>query len=29
VKLSVEAVLGQYPHRPQPRVEVKSEWYYY
>jgi hypothetical protein len=29
VKLDVEAVLGQYPHRPQPRVEVKSEWYYY
>jgi len=29
VRANVEAVLGQYPQRPQPRVEVKSEWYYY
>lgn len=29
VKLNVEAVLRQYPNRPQPRVEVRSEWYYY
>jgi ssDNA thymidine ADP-ribosyltransferase, DarT len=28
VKLNVEVVLGQYPHRPQPRVEVRSGWYY-
>ncbi len=28
VKVNVEAVLGRYPHRRQPRVEVRSEWYY-
>jgi hypothetical protein len=29
MKVNVETVLGQYPHRqPQPTVEVRSEWYY-
>lgn len=28
-KANVEEVLRQYPHRSQPTVEVKSEWYYY
>lgn len=28
VKMNVEALLGQHPNRPYPKVEVKSEWYY-
>ncbi len=29
VKADVEAVLGRHPDRPQPKVEMRSEWYYY
>src|SRR5437899_2278738 len=28
VKEDVEAVLGQHPERPQPKVETRPEWYY-
>jgi hypothetical protein len=29
VKLKVEAALEQHPDRRHPRVEIRSEWYYY
>jgi len=28
VKANVEALLGQHPNSPHPKVEVRSEWYY-
>jgi hypothetical protein len=29
VKADVEAILAQHPSRSHPRVEMRSQWYYY